>query len=170
MLSSHYHKVKHCQAELPILSQNWFYALKKHALLSLPQGKTLSRQSNLPAVRTGSTLSKIMLSSHYHTVKHCQAELPTLSQNWFYALKKHALLSLPHGKTLFRRVTYPHSELVLHSQRSCSPLTTTRSQGKTLSRKGYLPSVRTGSTLSKDHALFSLPQGKTLSGVEIHGL
>ena len=27
-----------------------------------------------------------------------QAELPTLSQNWFYALKDHALLSLPHGK------------------------------------------------------------------------
>ena len=29
-----------------------------------------------------------------------QAELPTLSQNWFYALKDHALLSLPQG-------TYP---------------------------------------------------------------
>ena len=27
-----------------------------------------------------------------------QAELPTLSQNWFYALKDHALLSLPQGK------------------------------------------------------------------------
>ena len=26
-----------------------------------------------------------------------QAELPTLSQNWFYALKDHALLSLPQG-------------------------------------------------------------------------
>lgn len=29
-----------------------------------------------------------------------QSELPTLSQNWFHALKDHALLSLPPG-TLF---------------------------------------------------------------------
>lgn len=27
------------QSELPILSQNWFLALKDHALLSLPTGK-----------------------------------------------------------------------------------------------------------------------------------
>lgn len=26
-----------------------------------------------------------------------QSELPTLSQNWFHALKDHALLSLPTG-------------------------------------------------------------------------
>ena len=30
-----------------------------------------------------------------------QAELPTLSQNWFYALKDHALLSLPQGKLVY---------------------------------------------------------------------
>ena len=30
-----------------------------------------------------------------------QAELPTLSQNWFYALKDHALLSLPQGELVY---------------------------------------------------------------------
>ena len=48
-----------------------------------------------------------------------QSELPTLSQNWFLALKDHALLSLPPGRS------HPLTELVPGSQGPCPPLTAT---------------------------------------------